>query len=216
MRSFFVAGPELVTWELTALGPEGEGPYRLVVHHSSGAITEYFDAVAEALVRQREIESLLMAARGPNPPSSAPAPSEPVPALEKKAAPTILVVDDDQTVTETFATALSREGFNVRTAINAETGLREAMTYHADAIILDLRMPMINGLGFLYRLRTRDEHRHTPVAVVTGSVVDDEVAAELSDLGAELRFKPLWLEDVVELAHRLVARLNHHLAARLN
>jgi hypothetical protein len=30
--------------------------------------------------------------------------------------------------------------------------------------------------------------------------------AELSELGAELRFKPLWLEDVVELAHQLVSR----------
>jgi DNA-binding response OmpR family regulator len=120
--------------------------------------------------------------------------------------PTILVVDDDRTVTETFATALQREGFNVRTAVSAQAGLVEATTHHADAIILDLRMPLINGLGFLYRLRSWDEHRHTPVAIVTGAVVDDSTIAELSDLGAELRFKPLWLEDVVELAHSLVGR----------
>ena len=67
-------------------------------------------------------------------------------------------------------------------------------------------MPLINGLGFLYRLRTWDEHRHTPVAIVTGAVVDDSVQAELSELGAALRFKPLWLEDVVDLAHQLVSR----------
>jgi hypothetical protein len=41
---------------------------------------------------------------------------------------------------------------------------------------------------------------------VTGAVVDDSLQAELSELGAELRFKPLWLEDVVELAHQLVGR----------
>jgi len=90
--------------------------------------------------------------------------------------------------------------------MNAENGLREATSSHADAIILDLRMPLINGLGFLYRLRTWDEHRHTPVAIVTGAVVDDSLQAELTELGAELRFKPLWLEDVVELAHQLVSR----------
>jgi CheY-like chemotaxis protein len=121
------------------------------------------------------------------------------------AAPTILVVDDDQTVTETFAMALHRDGFTVRTARSAETGLREAEAHHADAIILDLRMPLINGLGFLYRLRRRREHEHTPVAIVTGAVVDDSTAAEISELGAEVRFKPLWLEDVVQLARDLVA-----------
>jgi CheY-like chemotaxis protein len=66
-------------------------------------------------------------------------------------------------------------------------------------------MPLINGLGFLYRLRTSDEHRKTPVAIVTGAVVDDSMQAELNELGAELRFKPIWLEDVVQLAHDLVA-----------
>jgi DNA-binding response OmpR family regulator len=100
---------------------------------------------------------------------------------------------------------LRLEGYEVYTAMNAETGLREAQATEPDAIILDLRMPLINGLGFLYRLRTWDEHRRIPVAIVTGAVVDDSVQAELSELGAELRFKPLWLEDVVDLARQLVA-----------
>ena len=207
MLNFFRAGPDLVSWGLTALGPQGSGPYRLVVHHAAGSITEQFDTVIGALIRQGELEALLVAARGAGPSGAIPVPPERGRTAEpaKKAAPTILVVDDDRMVTETFATALHREGFNVRTAANAETGLREVATHRADAIILDLRMPLINGLGFLYRLRERDEHRHTPVAIVTGAIVDDSVQAELTELGTELRFKPLWLEDVVELAHHLVA-----------
>jgi CheY-like chemotaxis protein len=206
--NFFTAGPDLVSWDIAALGAQGTGPFRLLVQHRAGSITEHFDTVAGALLRQVELETLLIAARGSVPfdpdaksPEAAPAPDTSV-----KSAPTILVIDDDRIVTETFARALNREGFNVRTAANAETGLREAAAYHADAIIVDLRMPLINGLGFLYRLRTSDEHRNTPVAVVTGAVVDDSVQAELDELGAELRFKPLWLEDVVQLAHLLVAR----------
>ncbi len=206
MLNFFLAGPDLVSWDLTALGPQGDGPFRLVVRHSAGTITEHFDTVTGALIRQGQLEALLMAARGAAEPYDLKA-LEPAskPVVQKKT-PTILVIDDDQTVTETFATALHREGFNVRTAMNAENGLREATSFHADAIILDLRMPLINGLGFLYRLRNWDEHRHTPVAIVTGAVVDDSTQAELTELGAELRFKPLWLEDVVELAHQLVSR----------
>ena len=74
-----------------------------------------------------------------------------------------------------------------------------------DAIILDLRMPLIDGLGFLRRLRAQDDHRATPVAIVTGDYfLDDSVSAELRELGAELRFKPLWLEDLVGLARNLL------------
>ena len=207
MLNFFMAGPDLVSWDLTALGPQGSGPFRLVIHHAAGSITEHFDTVTGALIRQGQLETLLVAARGAEPFDVKPLPiGKPRPAVSSKRMHTILVVDDDRTVIETFAAALHREGFNVRTAMNAENGLREAASSHADAIILDLRMPLINGLGFLYRLRTSDEHRNTPVAIVTGAVVDDSMQAELSELGAELRFKPLWLEDVVELAHQLVSR----------
>jgi two-component system response regulator PrrA len=118
---------------------------------------------------------------------------------------TILIVDDDEGVTQTFARMLTLEGFQVRTAFNAETGLRVATESHPNAIILDLRMPLIDGLGFLRRLRAQDSQRQTPVAIVTGDYfLDDSVADELRALGAELRFKPLWLEDLVGLARNLL------------
>ena len=118
---------------------------------------------------------------------------------------TILIVDDDEGVTQTFARMLRLEGFNVRTAVNAETGLREAQTSHPDAIILDLRMPLIDGLGFLRQLRADESAHDTPVAIVTGDYfLEDSVSYELRQLGAELRFKPLWLEDLVGLARNLL------------
>ncbi|HVZ22920.1 MAG TPA: response regulator [Vicinamibacterales bacterium] len=118
---------------------------------------------------------------------------------------TILIVDDDEGVTQTFARMLKLEGFQVRTAINAESGLRVANESQPNAIILDLRMPLIDGLGFLRRLRSQQEQRATPVAIVTGDYfLEDSVADELRELGAELRFKPLWLEDLVGLARNLL------------
>ena len=121
--------------------------------------------------------------------------------INEREVSTILVVDDDEGVTQTFARILRLEGYDVRTAMNAETALREADRSRPDAIILDRRMPMVDGLGFLRRLRARDEQRDTPVAIVTGDYfLDDQVSAELRELGAELKFKPLWLEDLVGLA----------------
>ncbi len=119
--------------------------------------------------------------------------------------PTILIVDDDEGVTQTFARMLRLEGFSVRTAVTAENGLREAASARPDAIILDLRMPLVDGLGFLRRLRASEISKGTPVAIVTGDYfLEDEVSAELRALGAELRFKPLWLEDLVGLARNLL------------
>src|SRR5262245_58373545 len=95
----------------------------------------------------------------------------------------ILIVDDDEGVTQTFARMLRLEGYQVRTAVSAETGLREARDSRPDAIILDLRMPLVDGLGFLRRLRAHDEQRTKPVAIVNGAYfVDEDVASELKRL----------------------------------
>jgi len=59
--SFFMAGPDMVRWELTI---EPNGSYRLTVRHAQGVIIEYFQTSAGALLRQQELEDLLIAARG--------------------------------------------------------------------------------------------------------------------------------------------------------
>lgn len=124
----------------------------------------------------------------------------------------VLIIDDDVAVTQTFASMLRLEGHEVRTALDAEAGLHQARIEHPDAIIVDLRMPLINGLGFLYRLRAEEQFQGTPVAVVTGDYsLDEAVVRELGDLGAELRFKPLWFEDLLDLTQLLLAadRVGH-------
>jgi two-component system response regulator PrrA len=118
---------------------------------------------------------------------------------------TILLVDDDEGVIQTAARMLRLEGYTVRTAMNGELGLDEANLCRPDAIILDLRMPLVDGVGLLRRLRQHDHHRGTPVAIVTGDYfLDDALAEEIVELGAQLKFKPLWLEDLVGLAHNLL------------
>lgn len=58
--NIFVAGRNLVRWELTALNPEG--PYRLAMHHDRGSIVEYFSDMNAALSREAELEQLLIIA----------------------------------------------------------------------------------------------------------------------------------------------------------
>jgi two-component system response regulator MprA len=117
----------------------------------------------------------------------------------------LLIVDDDDATRETFARILMLEGYEVRIATNAESGLREIESGYPDAVILDLRMPFINGLGLLYRLRAVQPDRRMPVVVVTGDqCLDDSIIDELHQLGVDLRFKPLWVEDLVDVARSLL------------
>ena len=118
---------------------------------------------------------------------------------------TILVVDDDEGVRQIFARMLTLEGFRVQTATNGKRGLWEVAQSQPDAIILDLRMPLVDGLDFLRRLRASQSHGQTPVAIVTGDYfLDDSVSAELRALGASLTFKPLWQEDLLGLTRTLL------------
>ncbi len=118
---------------------------------------------------------------------------------------TILIVDDDPSVTETFERMLRLEGYRVVTALSANDGLQQAEQSNPHAVILDLRMPLMDGLQFLRALRGKPGLGRMPVAIVTGDYfLSDAVSGELRELGAELRFKPLWLEDLLALARNLL------------
>lgn len=119
---------------------------------------------------------------------------------------TILIVDDDKSVTDTFARILKLEGFNVATALSAQAGLELADNMRPDGILLDLRMPLTSGLHFLRQIRTRPHLVEVPVAIITGDYfLAEPIQTELEHLRATVKFKPMWLEDLVALARTLVS-----------
>jgi DNA-binding response OmpR family regulator len=131
------------------------------------------------------------------------APAQPQPF--EAATRTILIVDDDRSVADTFSRLLALEGFGVSMALSAEAGLAMAKASPPDAIILDMRMPITTGLQFLRKLRAEPELARTPVAIVTGDYfLPPPTEHELKSLGASIRFKPLWFEDLVALARTLI------------
>ena len=102
---------------------------------------------------------------------------------------------------------LKLEGFTVAIALDASAGMELADNIRPEAIILDMRMPLINGIQFLRQIRSRPHLAAIPVAIVTGDYfLSDALQQELKALNASLRFKPLWLEDLVALARTLIPR----------
>ena len=121
--------------------------------------------------------------------------------------PRVLIVDDDDAIRQTFAKALELEGFHVSSAASSFEALRDMRDADPDAILLDLQMPFINGLGFLYRLRANPASRDIPVVIITGSTkVNAEMIAESGELGADIKFKPMWIDEMLEITRALVAR----------
>jgi DNA-binding response OmpR family regulator len=116
----------------------------------------------------------------------------------------ILIIDDNVNLAKGFALVLQRSGYRVNVAHTAEEGLRLAQADNPAAVVVDFRMPFINGAGFLYRLRASARHANTPVLVVTAAAVTDEMRAQLAELRAELRFKPLGVQELLAEVGALV------------
>ena len=117
----------------------------------------------------------------------------------------VLIVDDDSGLLETFARMLRLDGYDVLTALDAETALREVAAFRPDAVIVDLRLPLSSGLTFLRELRGQEGQRHIPVAAITADYsVDALTRHDLKDLDADLFFKPLWLEDLARIVAGLI------------
>lgn len=78
---------------------------------------------------------------------------------------TILVVEDDQALNDAYQAILSSVGYSVSTAFNGQEALDLLQDMAApDVILLDLRMPVLDGVGFLREYKPK-EHPETTVVV---------------------------------------------------
>ena len=107
---------------------------------------------------------------------------------------TILVVDDDRAIRRTLELHLGEEGFAVETAADGAEGLQKALRRETELVLLDLRLPRMEGFDVLKRLRR--ERPALPVIVVT-AYDDMQTAIEAIRLGAVDHLgKPLDLEEL--------------------
>ena len=100
---------------------------------------------------------------------------------------------------------LRLDGHEVWAALSCDEGLRLAERHDPDVIILDLRMPAASSLRILQAIRAVPTLKDTPVAIVTGDYhagADDVL--QMKDLGATLRYKPFWLDELVALAREML------------
>ncbi|HEY0552117.1 MAG TPA: response regulator [Verrucomicrobiae bacterium] len=83
----------------------------------------------------------------------------------------VLLIDDDVVVIHMYSAVLKTHGFVVESATNGAAGLALLLLSRPDAVLLDLMMPKINGLGVLKSIREKAEFADLPVLVMTAAAI---------------------------------------------
>jgi len=95
--------------------------------------------------------------------------------------PKILVVDDEPDLVKLLTFRFEREGWEVITACDGHQGVTAAEEHHPDLIVLDIMMPVLDGMEALEQIRTSRGIHKTPVVMLTAknSAFDTARAREL-------------------------------------
>jgi CheY-like chemotaxis protein len=116
----------------------------------------------------------------------------------------VLVVDDDNALRSTIAEALTDEGYEVVQAANGAEALAVARGLRPALILLDMRMPVMNGWEFVQAYRESVQDR-APIVVCSAATKDSDWAGEV---GADGYLpKPFSLEQLLDVAKRFAQRL---------
>jgi len=83
----------------------------------------------------------------------------------------VLVVEDEPSLRNALSDKFTREDFDVLEAKNGKEGLEIALKEHPDLILLDIIMPVMDGISMLKQLRNENEWgKHVPVIILTNLI----------------------------------------------
>jgi CheY-like chemotaxis protein len=122
--------------------------------------------------------------------------------LEKPTTRTVLVVDDEPAILKLVSAMLGGEGFAVETAADGREALTKVREHVPDAIVLDLRMPVMSGREFLTTWRKTTSDPSIPVIAISAH----EPHATAEELGVQAFLaKPFAMDALVSTVDRLLA-----------
>jgi two-component system phosphate regulon response regulator PhoB len=122
-------------------------------------------------------------------------------------APRILVIEDERALTDVLAYNLHREGYEVTVAHDGRDGLRKAQTILPDLVILDLMLPVMDGLEVCRELRAGERTRNVPVLVLTAKAEETDQVIGFSMGADDYVTKPFSVKVLVQRVKALLRRV---------
>lgn len=95
----------------------------------------------------------------------------------------ILIIEDDKLLSSLLEKKLEKEGYEVSTAFQGNTGLIKAKEVMPDLILLDIVMPQMNGFEVMEKMQEDEELKKIPIIIVSNSGQSVEIG-EAQKLGA--------------------------------
>jgi CheY-like chemotaxis protein len=123
----------------------------------------------------------------------------------KSKSATVLIVEDENMLNEAYQVVLKTAGYNVLTAYDGKEALEILEKHNADIILLDLRMPVLDGVGFLeaYQLKSR---KNPPKVVVFSNFDMQKEIDQAYELGADKYMLKAWAtpKELLQLISNLL------------
>jgi DNA-binding response OmpR family regulator len=116
----------------------------------------------------------------------------------------VFVVDDDPVLLAFLEGALAKSGYLVQAFDSARSALHAAGLDKPAIWLIDIRMPDVDGLELLKMLRSGEEHRDTPVVMLTGDGRLDRIATALGAGATTYLLKPFSPQQVVEKVYAVL------------
>ncbi len=116
----------------------------------------------------------------------------------------ILVVDDEIDLVDALAVRLESDGFEVLKALDGKEGYEKAQAHRPDAIILDLRMPRMDGFQLCRLVKFDDSLREIKVVILTAHSSEDQQRIGKSVGADAFMGKPYNYPDLLKTVKELV------------
>jgi len=119
----------------------------------------------------------------------------------------VWIIDDDRSIRWVFEKALKREGLPHRLFEDAESALRALETDAPSVVLSDIRMPGLDGIEFMGRLKAR--HPRLPVIIMTAYSDLDSAVSAFQGGAFEYLPKPFDINNALALIHRAIEEAGH-------
>jgi CheY-like chemotaxis protein len=137
-------------------------------------------------------------------PSPSQQPGEPP--RETRRRPRILLVEDNELNRDMLSRRLERKGFEVLMAADGREGVATARAHRPDLVLMDMRLPDVDGWTATRQLRADDATRHIPVIALTAHAMDADRDAALAAGCDDFDTKPVELERLLGKIEVLLSR----------